>query len=353
MIVLGIETSCDETAAAVIKDGSHVLSSAVLSQIDIHAAYGGVVPEIAARSHLEAITPIVEAALSDANTNWDGIDAIAVTYGAGLSGSLLIGVLAARVLAITKNKPLYACNHVAGHVFANFLTSGEPTYSTGYVAKKPEFPMLALIVSGKHSQLALFRSEFEWSLLGEAQDDAIGEAFDKAAKVLGLPYPGGPSIAKKAEGGDPNAYQLPTPKVDGYNFSFSGLKTAFLRLAQKLAGGDYRMPSFEVAGGLSEAQKVDLAASFQHKAVKIVVDKTIAAFEEHQPISVVIAGGVAASSELRAQLSKRLPIAITYAPPELCTDNGAMIGCMGCYKAMSQHDKAEPYTLAIEPSLKM
>ncbi|MCA9324870.1 tRNA (adenosine(37)-N6)-threonylcarbamoyltransferase complex transferase subunit TsaD [Candidatus Saccharibacteria bacterium] len=391
MKILGIESSCDETAAAVIEDGQRVQSSAVLSQIDIHARYGGVVPEIAARSHLEAINPIIQTALDEAACSWDDIDAIAVTYGAGLSGSLLIGTLAARVLAIVKNKPLQACNHVVGHVFANFLTEGPEDIrnsgisvsaggdflassgirrtqsgavseqrsqkstpsATVYPAKKPEFPMLALIVSGKHSQLAYFESEFDYRLLGEAQDDAIGEAFDKIAKILGLAYPGGPSIAKTALNGNPQAYPLPTPQVEGYNFSFSGLKTAVLRLAQGLAGGDYRMPSFEVAKGLSEAQIANIAASFQFKAVKIVVDKTVQAYNEFLPKSVVIAGGVAASQELRRQLSDRLPIEVSYAPPELCTDNGAMIGCLGCYQALAGQTPADPYTLAIDPSLKM
>jgi N6-L-threonylcarbamoyladenine synthase len=191
MVVLGIESSCDETAAAVVKDGSTLLSNVVASSMDLHVQYGGVVPEIAARSHIEVIMPVIEQALADAGVTWQNIDAIAVTYGAGLGGSLLIGVLTARTLAITYNKPLYAVNHVEAHLYANFLTS---TSLPDLVLPKeqPQFPMLGLIVSGGHSQLVLFRDHFDYTLLGQTGDDAVGEAFDKVAKILGLPYPGGP-----------------------------------------------------------------------------------------------------------------------------------------------------------------
>lgn len=202
MKILGIETSCDETAAAIVEDGYHLLSNAVASSLQVHVKFGGVVPEIAARSHIEVIIPIVEQALNDASVNWDDIDAIAVTYGAGLGGSLLIGVLTARTLAICYGKPLYAINHVEGHVYANFLTE---TKLQGYLLPKnqPAFPMLALIVSGGHSQLVIFRNHFDYTLLGQTHDDALGEAFDKVAKIIGLPYPGGPSISAKAPEGDP------------------------------------------------------------------------------------------------------------------------------------------------------
>lgn len=350
MRVLGIESSCDETGAAVVElemgATPHLLSNALVSQIDIHKEYGGVVPEIAARSHIEAVIPIVDKAVREASTAsdpWSDIDAIAVTYGAGLGGSLLVGTLTARTLAILKKKPLYAINHVEGHVYANFIDS-----------KPPEFPLLALIVSGGHSQLVLFRDHFDYTLLGKTVDDAIGEAFDKVAKILGLPYPGGPSIAKAATLGNPDAYHLPKSKVEGaYNFSFSGLKTATLRLCQELAGKDFTFPSFGLAGLLNASQRHDVAASFQRIAIETVVDKTVAAFNEFSPTSVVIAGGVAANSELRSQLSSRLTIPIEYAPAELCTDNGAMISCLGCYHALLDTNPADPYTLAIEPNLKM
>jgi N6-L-threonylcarbamoyladenine synthase len=343
MKILGIESSCDETAAAIVEDGVRLLAQSVASSMDLHAKYGGVVPEIAARSHIESITPVIEEVFAKSGCTWDNIDGIAVTYGAGLSGSLLVGVLTARTLAITKNKPLYAINHVEGHVYANFL-----------VKPAPEFPLLSLIVSGGHSQLVLFRDHFDYTLLGQTVDDAIGEAFDKVAKIIGLPYPGGPSVSKASIGGNPHAFAFPTAKLDSpYNFSFSGLKTAVLRAAQAAVGADYRLASFELPKRLTEAQKKDIAASFQYTAIKTVVDKTIKAYHEFNPRSVVIAGGVAANQELRLQLSKALPLSINYAPMEYCTDNGAMIAALGCVKALRGADKSDPYSLEIAPNLKM
>lgn len=353
MIILGIESSCDETSAAIVKDGRLLLSNVVASSMDLHAAYGGVVPEIAARSHIEAITPTIKQALEVANVSWEQIDGIAVTYGAGLGGSLLVGVLAARTLAITKNKPLYAINHVEGHVYANFLTE---TSLPGYILPRsaPLFPLIALIVSGGHSQLALFRDHFDYTLLGQTRDDAIGEAFDKVAKILGLPYPGGPSVGRLAKEGDSRAFALPKSKLDNpYDYSFSGIKTAVLRLAQSQIGEDYTFPSTGLAARLSSKQKADIAASFQRVAVETVVDKTMIAFEEFKPKSVVIAGGVAASPELRRQLAERLPIAIAYTDPKLCTDNGAMIATLGCFKRKLDQPTVSPFTLDISPSLSM
>lgn len=353
MKVLGIESSCDETAAAVVEDGYKLLSNVVASSMDLHAQYGGVVPEIAARSHIEAITPVIQQSLDEANCTWDDINAIAVTYGAGLGGSLLIGVLSARTLAITKNKPLFGINHVEGHVYANFLTS---TSLPGYVLREeqPEFPMLAIIVSGGHSQLAFFRNHFDYTLLGQTQDDAIGEAFDKVAKIIGLPYPGGPSVGKKAAEGNAFAFDFPKAKLTGkYDFSFSGLKTAVLRTAQAQIGQDFTFPSKDVPARLSEAQKADIAASFQRIAIETIVDKAMTAFEEFKPRSVVIAGGVAASPELRRQLSDRLPIPVSYTDTKLCTDNGAMIATLGCFKATLGQPTADPYTLDIAPNLSM
>jgi N6-L-threonylcarbamoyladenine synthase len=353
MMVLGIESSCDETAAAVVQDGCILLSNVVASSMDLHVAYGGVVPEIAARSHIESITPVIVHALGQANRTWDDIDAIAVTYGAGLGGSLLIGVLTARTLAITKQKPLYAINHVEGHVYANFLTH---TSLPNYVlpSTQPEFPMLALIVSGGHSQLVLFRDHFDYTLLGQAQDDAIGEAFDKIAKLTGLPYPGGPSIGKKALEGNPYAFDFPKAKMAGkYDFSFSGIKTAVLRTAQTQIGQDFTFPSKDIPARLSEAQKANIAASFQRTAIETIVDKTIIAHEEFRPKSVVIAGGVAASPELRRQLAERLPLPISYTDPKLCTDNGAMIATLGCFSALNHRPEADPFTLDVAPNLSM
>jgi N6-L-threonylcarbamoyladenine synthase len=342
MLVLGIESSCDETAAAIVRDGHELLSNVVHSQIDIHKAYGGVVPEVAARSHIEVVLAVIDEALTQADMTWSQIDAIGVTYAPGLIGSLLIGALTARTLAIIKNKPLYNIHHVEGHIYANFLLDPQPT-----------FPMLALIVSGNHSQLALFKDHGDYKLLGQTQDDAVGEAFDKVAKILGLPYPGGPSIADAAVHGNDRAFMFPKAHMQGaYDFSFSGLKTAVLRRVQQLCGKSHGFPSTQLAALLNVPQRNDVAASFQRIAAETLVDKTIKAYHEFSPASVVIAGGVAANTELRRQLAERLPIAINYAPISLCTDNAAMIATLTYYRAQLQQP-ADPYTLEVVPSLSM
>lgn len=385
MRILGIETSCDETAAAVVDDGRVLLSNVVNSQIDIHKVYGGVVPEVAARSHIEVMIPVVEEALEKAGSSWDDIDAIAVTYAPGLVGSLLIGSLTARMLAMIKDKPLYPVHHVESHVYANFL-----------LEKAPAFPVLALIVSGGHSQLVLFRDHGDYDLLGQTQDDAVGEAFDKVAKIIGLPYPGGPSIAKAALNGDPYAFSFPkakfTCKHDGthfgmhnkakasnglsrtqrygegvaepstplgaqnvchhYDFSFSGLKTAVLRAVQKEVGVGYDFPSFQLPERLDDAAQANFAASFQRIAIETLVDKAELAFRDFYPASVVIAGGVAANQELRRQLRERLPIEIDYPDMSLCTDNAAMIATLGYYEAQRK-EPANPRSLEVMPSLSM
>ncbi len=357
MRILGIETSCDETAAAVVEDGKRLLSNVVASSMDLHVQYGGVVPEIAARSHIEAILPVITEALeplegATLEQKWEQIDGIAVTYGAGLGGSLLIGVMTARTLAIALDKPLYAINHVEAHVYANFLIE---TSLPGLTMPpgQPQFPMLAIIVSGGHSQLVLFRDHFDYTVLGQTQDDAIGEAFDKVAKMLGLPYPGGPSVAKGAAKGDPLAFRLPKAKMDKYDFSFSGLKTAVLRLAQKQIGESFDFPSTKLPERLTKAQKADIAASFQHIAIETIVDKAKLAYDEFSPKSVVIAGGVAASQELRRQLTETVPLPVEYPDSKLCTDNAAMVAALGCFKAQLNQPSADPYTLAIETNLSM
>ena len=381
---MGIESSCDETAAAVVEDGQRLLSNVVNSQIDIHAQYGGVIPEVAARSHIEVVNPVIEKALTDAGLKWNDIDAIAVTYAPGLIGSLLVGTLAARTLAVLHDKPLYPIHHVEAHVYANFITAEGSTSPLDSEIKsessphplnigksapvgaapsavtrlqlprhQPVFPMLALIVSGGHSQLVLFRDHGNYELLGQTQDDAVGEAFDKVAKILGLPYPGGPSIAKAAEHGDPTRYHLPKAKLkNSYDFSFSGLKTAVLRAVQKQAGVDFTFPSHELAARLTEQQKCDFAASFQKTAVETLVDKAEKAYYDYSPASVVIAGGVAASNALRAELSARLPLPIEYAPMQLCTDNAAMIATLGYFYAQ-KNQSVDPFKLEVVPSLSM
>jgi len=342
MKILGIESSCDETAASVVQDGRIILSNVVNSQIDIHTLYGGVVPEVAARSHIEVVNPVVNQALSEANLTWDDIDAIAVTYAPGLIGSLLIGTLAARTLAVLKNKPLYPIHHVEAHVYANFLNKNAP-----------EFPMLALIVSGGHSQLVLFKDHGDYELLGQTCDDAVGEAFDKVAKIIGLPYPGGPSIAKAALEGNPLAYKLPKAKMHGaYDFSFSGLKTAVLRAVQREVGVDFTFPSTGLAELLNKQQQYDFAASFQRIAIETLVDKTEQAYRDYNPKSVVIAGGVAANQELRRILSERLPLQIDYAPIGLCTDNAAMVATLGYYQSL-KNKPISPFDLEVLPSLSM
>jgi len=352
MIILGIESSCDETSAAVVEDGKRLLSNVVNSQVDIHAEYGGVVPEVAARSHIEVINPVIRQAMREANVSWNDIDAIAVAYAPGLIGSLLVGVLAARTLAELHNKPLYPVHHVEGHIYANFITDST-TPDLALPSKQPTFPMLALAVSGLHSQLVLFENHGDYRLLGETLDDAVGEAFDKVARMLGLPYPGGPAITAAAMNGNPHAYTLPKAKLSSpYEFSFSGLKTAVLRSIQREVGVDHTFPSHELPARLNDVQRADFAASFQYTAVKTLVDATKTAVEEFAPASVVIAGGVAANSELRRQLSNQLPQPIEYAPISLCTDNGAMIAALGYYHA--QVVKPTPVDeVTVRPSLSM
>lgn len=341
MRILGIETSCDETAAAVVKDGHLLCSNVVNSQIDIHSVFGGVVPEVAARSHLEVILPVIDRAVDDAG-GWDEIDAIAVTTMPGLVGSLLIGSLTARTLALLKNKPLYPIHHVEAHVYANFIRENQP-----------EFPMLALIVSGGHSQIVLFHDHGNYELIGQTADDAVGEAFDKVAKILGLPYPGGPSIAKAAESGDSHKYKFPKAKMQNpYDFSFSGLKTAVLRAVQSEVGKDHTFPSHGLAELLTDTQRNDFAASFQNTAVETLVDKVVKVFHEFQPKSVVIAGGVAANQELRLQLAERLPVPIEYPPMNLCTDNAAMIASLGYFVAQKTRP-TDPRNVDIIPSISM
>jgi len=352
MKILGIETSCDETAVAVVEDGTNLLSNVVATSLDLHAVYGGVVPEIAARSHLESIIPVISQSLDQARTEWSDIDALAVTYGAGLGGSLLIGVLSARTLALIKNKPLFACNHVLGHVYANFINF---TTLEGYQlpTKQPEFPFIAIIVSGGHTQLALFKDYFDYRLIGRTQDDAIGEAFDKVAKMLGLPYPGGPAISKLATSGQDNAYPLPKAKVGKYDFSFSGLKTAVLRLAQEQIGENYDFPSYMLSERLNKAQKANIAASFQRIAIETIVDKVMLAVDEFKPRSILLAGGVAANSLLRDSLLKSFSCPILMPDIKLCTDNGAMIGALGGWQFKHKIGLADAYSLEINPNLSM
>lgn len=372
MKILGIESSCDETAAAVVENGSRVLSNVVNSQIDIHKVFGGVVPEVAARSHLEVVLPVIDKAVSEVG-GWNEIDAIACTTMPGLIGSLLIGSLTARTLALTKKIPFYPIHHVEAHVYANFLTEEisrqttiKPDFAKKTITKiletsteniresQPKFPILALIVSGGHSQIVLFKNHGNYELIGQTQDDAIGEAFDKVAKILGLPYPGGPSIAKAAENGDIRKYKFPKAKMSRkYDFSFSGLKTAVLRAVQSECDKDYTFPSNALAELLNDSQRNNFAASFQNIAIETLVDKISLAVSEFTPKSVVIAGGVAANEELRKQLREKLPeMQIEYPPMKFCTDNAAMIASLG-YFVSQKIPATNPRNIEVLPSVSM
>ena len=336
MLILGIETSCDETAAAVVKDGHEILSNVVVSQIDIFAAYGGVIPEVAARSHLEAILPVIDKALKDAHATWDDIDAIAVTHAPGLLGSLLIGTLTARTLAILHDKPLYAVHHLKSHVYANWLN-----------ASPVPFPLLALVISGGHTQILYMPAHNTFEIIGTTRDDAVGECFDKVAKILGLPYPGGPAIARAAAKGDPNKYKFPPPNVANLDFSFSGLKTAVLRTVQRELNLLLSHPSHDLKNHLTPKQVADFAASFQKTAIDILVEKLAKATETYPDIqSIVLAGGVSANQALRQALEN------AYFPePQFSGDNGAMVAAAAYYEIISGVTPTDPYTLNIYPRI--
>ncbi len=353
MLILGIETSCDETAAAVVRDGREILSNVVVSQIDIFAEYGGVIPEVAARSHLEAMMPVVDKALANANVSWEEIDAIAVTHAPGLLGSLLIGTLTARTLAILHSKPLYAVHHLKSHVYANWLSSekAEPK-------SVPTFPLLALVVSGGHTQIMYMREHNHFEIIGTTHDDAVGECFDKVAKILGLPYPGGPSIAKAAKG-DSSKYRLPHPKVEGLDFSFSGLKTAVLRAVQKEVGVPISFPSHKLKELLSEYQVRDFAASFQKTAVEILTEKMKMALDEYPEVkSIVVAGGVSANEALRENFLTESVFSdagrhVFFPASSLSGDNGAMVAAACYYEIQSGVKPTDPYKLNIYPRVEI
>jgi N6-L-threonylcarbamoyladenine synthase len=308
VLVLGIETSCDETAVGIVDGGRRLLSNVVASQAAIHARYGGVVPEVASRHHLEAMVPVVKASLKEAGAVPRDLDAIAVTSGPGLAGALLVGLNAAKALAFAWDKPLVSINHLEGHIYANWL--GESV---------PEFPAVVLIVSGGHSELVLATGHGDYRVLGRTRDDAAGEAFDKAARVLGLGFPGGPAVERAAREATTKPPRLPRAWLGhSRDFSFSGLKTAVGRVA---AEGDYRVP--------------EIAAGFQTAVVDVLVTKTVRAVEEFGASCVLLSGGVAANGPLRQTLADKSPVPVWAPPVALCTDNGAMIAAAGFYRADS------------------
>jgi len=318
--ILAIETSCDETAAAVIEDGRCILSNVVASQVELHARYGGVFPEFASRAHIEAIVPVIDQAMREAHLGFDDLDAVGVTYGPGLAGSLLVGVNAAKGLALGRGLPLVGVNHLEAHIYAHWLEveSEGAVPMTAARAGNGEpvaFPLLALIVSGGHTELILMRGHGQYEYLGGTLDDAAGEAFDKVGRLLGLPYPGGPAIQKAASGGNPAAFQFPRAWLDqSYDFSFSGLKTAVLRQVEK-----YSDPP---QGRLLS----DLSASFQAAVVDVLSAKTAWAAEEYDVTAALLCGGVSANQALRSTTVERVGVPVYYPPPFLCTDNAAMIG---------------------------
>ncbi|TES93796.1 MAG: tRNA (adenosine(37)-N6)-threonylcarbamoyltransferase complex transferase subunit TsaD [Candidatus Cloacimonadota bacterium] len=308
MLILGIETSCDETAAAVVKDGKEILSNVIYSQ-DIHSEYGGVVPELASRDHVKNIIPVVRKSLRDAGVSLAEIDAVAVTQSPGLIGSLLIGLSFAKSLSFSLDIPLVAVNHLEGHIYANFLT---------YPELEP--PLLGLIVSGGHTDLLIIEERGKYLLLGSTLDDACGEAFDKVANLLGLSYPGGPEIEKITRKGNPNAIPFPPGRVKGYDFSFSGLKTAVLYYLRKLTEEE------------KEKQKTDIAASFQMTAVRMLVKKSLKAMSELKIMRLAVSGGVAANKRLRDEFSKQAKkkgFDVYFPDVILCTDNAVMIAACG------------------------
>jgi N6-L-threonylcarbamoyladenine synthase len=312
--ILGLETSCDETSVAIVRDGREVLSNVVTSQIDIHQAFGGVVPEVASRQHVLAIVPAIERAFAEADVTLDQIDCVAPTCGPGLVGSLLVGLNAGKGIAFARGLPLVGINHLEGHIYANWLTGAAI-----------EFPLICLIVSGAHSDLVLMTDHLEYRILGRTRDDASGEAFDKVARLLGLEYPGGPAIQRLARQGDPSKLKLPRAWLgESYDFSFSGLKTAVLRVVEGL---DQRP-------GLSRA---DVAASFEEAVVDVLVTKTQRAAEEFGVRQVLLAGGVAANALLRAEMDRRVQRPVLYPPISLCTDNAAMIAAAGFYRFVAGH----------------
>ena len=328
MNVLGIETSCDETALAVVADGKRILSSVVSSQVELHARYGGIVPELASREHVQAIVPVLDEALREASLGLDGIDAIAVTHGPGLAGALLVGLNFAKALAFALSRPLIPVNHLEGHIYAAWLEH----------PREPEFPALALIASGGHSDIVLMKGHGQYRRLGETVDDAAGESFDKVARLLGLGFPGGPAIESLASEAAAPAGRLPRARLERpYDFSFSGLKTKVQRIMRGEEG--------------AAPPPAALAAAFQESVVDSLVTKAVQAATDHAAREIILAGGVAANSALRSVLAERSTVPVIVPTPALCTDNGAMIAAAG-YRRLLAGETAG-LELDIDPGLRI
>jgi N6-L-threonylcarbamoyladenine synthase len=327
-LILGIETSCDETAAAVVRDGQFILSNVVASQLELHAEHGGVFPELASRAHVEAIHPVVEQALAAADVRLEQLDAVAVTRGPGLVGSLLVGINYAKGLALMSGKPLLGLHHIEGHIYS--LWCVQPF-------REVTFPVVVLIVSGGHSDLLLMRGHGDYERLGGTLDDAAGEAFDKVGRLLNLPFPGGPNIERIAQTGNPTAFAFPRAKRDdSFDFSFSGLKTAVMRAVSvqpSASARDGRLRDEERRAQLrSDVSVADVAASFQRAVVDILVEKTVRAAKAHHATEIFLAGGVSANQALRARMREASELPVRYPPLNLCTDNAAMIAAAGHFR---------------------
>ncbi|MEO7912952.1 MAG: tRNA (adenosine(37)-N6)-threonylcarbamoyltransferase complex transferase subunit TsaD [Roseiflexaceae bacterium] len=371
--ILAIETSCDETAAAIVRGGQTIVANVIASQIDEHRRYGGIVPEVASRQHILAITPVVEEALAQLPGGWDQIHAVAATYGPGLAGALLTGLNTAKTIAWSRDLPFVGVNHIEAHIYANWLTTDgqHPTSKTQH----PEFPLIALVVSGGHTLLALLEGHGSYRLLGQTRDDAAGEAFDKAARIMGLGFPGGPAIQRAAEQA-PGGVTLPRAWLrESYDFSFSGLKTAVLHQVQGRQNREAKVPGArsQEPGArrqenraqpanpkfqpptpqppVSDKYMAQLAYAFQESVVDVLVTKAINAARSYGATEILLAGGVAANTRLREELARRAPVSLRCPPIVLCTDNAAMIGAAAFFRfeAGLQSD----WDLDVQPNLKL
>jgi N6-L-threonylcarbamoyladenine synthase len=335
MLILGIETSCDETAVGIVQDGRLLLSSVIGSQVELHARYGGIVPEVASRQHILAMLPIYREALTQAGLTPDRLDAVAVTMGPGLAGALLVGANFAKGLALALGVPLLAVNHLEGHVYAAWLEEGTPPID------EPGLPLLCLIASGGHTDLVLMRGHGEYQLLGRTRDDAAGEAFDKAARILGLGFPGGPEIQRVAASAA-SAEPLPRARMgDSLDFSFSGVKTALLRRAQ---GRNNPLPPGSTPA-LAGDRVASLAAGFQEAVVDALVSQTLVAARRHQVRGLILGGGVAANTLLRQEMVRRSPVPVVIPRPGLCTDNGAMIAAAAFFDHYARPGRPDAFLL--------
>lgn len=340
MNILGVETSCDETAIAVVEDGRLVRSNVVASQAEIHSKYGGIVPEIASRQHLLAIVPVLTQAIQEANIEPCELDAVAVTHGPGLAGSLLVGVNAAKGFAFANRLPVIGVNHLEGHIYATWLDNMDPEI-------RPGFPVVCLIASGGHTDLILMNGHQDFTLIGRTRDDAAGEAFDKASRVLGLGFPGGPAIQKWAENGETGKFRFPRPRVkNSMDYSFSGLKTAVVRKAEELG------LSYGSLRSTSDSKDVsDFARSFQEAIVDCLVGRVLEAVALHKARGVILGGGVAANSHLRKEMNKRSPVEVLVPAPVLCTDNGAMIAAAAYFNQLS--GVRSEWSMDVVPNLRL